>query len=327
MALLVVSLPIALAEELNLQYDANGNLVTGDSFYREYNELNQLSRIREGNVSNGPILEEFVWHPVEEKILIKDVFYNGIKNYSIYYVSDDFIRIENSSGNYTEKYIYQNGILVAQINTDGNKEFLHNDHEGSSTLITTDINGNVIENSFYSPFGEILEGGKNSRFNYEAKEYDSLVDDVDFHFRKYKPQWGKFTQPDDEINDPYNPQYLNRYSFELNNPYFYTDPDGHYVETAFDVAFIASDLAAINEDPSDVTNYLALGADIVGALLPGATGLGLGVKAIDKAVDAGKAGKAGDVTKAQRLAENAARGKEFQAKELAARGLKMEENI
>ena len=93
---------IQLAPFSNYNYDANGNLVTGDSYYREYNEFNQLSRIREGNISNGPVLEEFVWHPVQEKILIKDVFYNGVKNYTIYYVSDDFIRIENSSGNFTE---------------------------------------------------------------------------------------------------------------------------------------------------------------------------------------------------------------------------------
>src|SRR3989338_6120074 len=126
---------------------ANGNLVTGDSFYREYNEFNKLSRIREGNISNGPILEEFAWHPTQERILIKDVFYSGIKNYSVYYVSDDFIRIENSSGNYTEKYIYQDGVLVAQVDSDGNKEFLHNDPEGSSVLIT-DISGNALENSF-----------------------------------------------------------------------------------------------------------------------------------------------------------------------------------
>jgi len=104
---------------LKLVYDANGNLVTGDSFYREYNELNQLVRVRQGNISTGNILEEFTWHPTEERVLIKDVFYNNKKNYSVYYVSDEFIRIENSSGNYSEKYVYQDGILIAQVN--GNK--------------------------------------------------------------------------------------------------------------------------------------------------------------------------------------------------------------
>ncbi|MBI2140082.1 hypothetical protein HYU14_04100 [Candidatus Woesearchaeota archaeon] len=39
-AFLVVSLPVAHADTLNLIYDANGNLVTGDGFYREYNSFN-----------------------------------------------------------------------------------------------------------------------------------------------------------------------------------------------------------------------------------------------------------------------------------------------
>lgn len=153
-------------------------------------------------------MEEFVWHPVLEKILIKDIFKNGIKDTSIYYVSDEFIRIENSSGNFTEKYVYQDGILVAQVNSDGNKEFVHNDHLGSTSLIT-DSSGNVVENTFYSPHGEILSGGTKSRFDGEAKEYDSVVEDYDFHFRKYKPQWGKFTQPDTLIKNVYDPQNLN----------------------------------------------------------------------------------------------------------------------
>ena len=76
LSLLVISLPIVFAEDNNLQYDANGNLVTGDSFYREYNELNQLVRIRQGNLSSGAILEEFTWAPVEERVLVKDVYRN-----------------------------------------------------------------------------------------------------------------------------------------------------------------------------------------------------------------------------------------------------------
>lgn len=36
-----------------------------------------------------------------------------------------------------------------------------------------------------------------------------------------------FTQPDSNIPQPYNPQSLNRYSFELNNPYNNIDPSGH----------------------------------------------------------------------------------------------------
>lgn len=67
-------------KEINYVTDANGNLITGDSFYREYNELNQLIRVRQGNLSSSPVLEEFIWHPIEERILVKDVFYNNTNN-------------------------------------------------------------------------------------------------------------------------------------------------------------------------------------------------------------------------------------------------------
>ena len=120
----------------NLPYDLNGNLVSGDGYFREYNELNQLIRIRNGNLSTSPTLEEFTWAPVEERILIKDVFYNGQKNYTIYYVNENYIQIVNSSGTFTEKYVYQDGTLVAQVNTDGQKQAVHSDNKGSNTLIT-----------------------------------------------------------------------------------------------------------------------------------------------------------------------------------------------
>jgi len=157
----VISLPFILAEEYSKTYDKNGNL------------------------SSSQILEEFTWHPIEERILIKDVFYKGKKNYTVYYVTPEFIVTENKTGNYTEKFVYQDGNLVAQVNTNGQKQFLHNDHEGSSTLIT-DLNGNVVENSFYSPYGEIIDGGKNSRFDYTGKEFDSVTSDYDYNARKYR---------------------------------------------------------------------------------------------------------------------------------------------
>ena len=57
MAALIVSLPICLATELGMTYDANGNLVTGDGKYRVYNGLNQLSAIYNGTNSSGMLLE------------------------------------------------------------------------------------------------------------------------------------------------------------------------------------------------------------------------------------------------------------------------------
>ncbi|MBS3097301.1 hypothetical protein J4209_00735 [Candidatus Woesearchaeota archaeon] len=46
---------------------------------------------------------------------------------------------------------------------------------------------------------------------------------------RWGAEWGKFTQPDTLIQNVYDPQQLNRYSFERNNPYKFIDPDGREV--------------------------------------------------------------------------------------------------
>ena len=47
--------------------------------------------------------------------------------------------------------------------------------------------------------------------------------------RYYSPGYRVFVQPDTMLPDPYNPQYLNRYAYCLNNPVKYVDPSGHIV--------------------------------------------------------------------------------------------------
>ena len=71
---LVVSMPFCLAQEMSLIYDANGNLVTGDGFYRTYNSLNQLWKVYNGTNSSGILLEEYTYHPIEERVAIKKVY-------------------------------------------------------------------------------------------------------------------------------------------------------------------------------------------------------------------------------------------------------------
>ncbi|MCK5282202.1 MAG: hypothetical protein KAK00_02235 [Nanoarchaeota archaeon] len=53
-----------------MTYDSNVNLVTGDGFYREYNSLNQLWKVYNGSNSSGNLLQSYVYHPVEERVLI-----------------------------------------------------------------------------------------------------------------------------------------------------------------------------------------------------------------------------------------------------------------
>ncbi len=159
-------------------------------------------------------------------ILVKKVYEAGALKDTISYPTKTFVRIENISGTYDFTYIYHEGQLVAQLNPDNSKYFIHGDHEGSTSVVT-DSNGRMLENTTYTPHGEILSGGSVSRFDSEGKEYSSVVGDYDFNFRKMKPEWGLFTQPDTLIPSLYDPQSLNRYMFERGNPYKNVDPTGH----------------------------------------------------------------------------------------------------
>ena len=79
---------------LNLVTDANGNLVTGDGLYREYNSLNQLLNIRNGSDSSAPLLQQFVYNPIEERVDIKKTFNNsGTVVETVYYWTKSFVTV------------------------------------------------------------------------------------------------------------------------------------------------------------------------------------------------------------------------------------------
>ncbi len=226
MAFLIVMLPVCLSQNLNLNYDANGNLISGDGFFRVYNSLNQLSKIYKGNSTSGNLTEEYTFHPVEERVLIKKVYNatGGLKE-TVYYVSDEFVRVVNASGTYDTTYVKHEGQLIAELKPNGNKTFYHPDHLGSTTLITNQ-SGNVIDNLSTTPYGSILSSKNTSRYSYTGQEYDSVVGDYDYHARRYNSNWGKFVAPDKLISNTYEPQDLNHYSYVHNNPYKFYDPNG-----------------------------------------------------------------------------------------------------
>jgi RHS repeat-associated protein len=227
MAALIAFLPATEAATYSLTYDANGNLVTGDGKYRVYDAFNHLSRIYNGSDTSGVLLQEYIYHPTEDRILVKKTYNStGSVIETVSYVSDSFARVTNTSGTYNTTYVLANGQQVAQTLPDGTTQFLLNDLEGS-VAVTTNASGGVVERTSYTPYGDVFTGGTKTRFDYEGREGDSLVGDTDFRFRKYKPAWGLFTQPDNIIQNLYDPQTLNRYSFERNSPYKYVDPSGH----------------------------------------------------------------------------------------------------
>ena len=95
MAVLIIMLPVAFADSISLTYDANGNLVTGDGNYRVYNSLNQLWKVYDGS-DTDLLLEEYTFHPTEERVLIKKSYnLSGNWTETVYYVSSEFLMVKN----------------------------------------------------------------------------------------------------------------------------------------------------------------------------------------------------------------------------------------
>jgi len=167
MSFLMFSIPFCYSMQLNLTYDDNGNLITGDGKYREYNEFNQLIRIYEGDSDEGDILETYVYHPTEDRVLIKYENYGGFNDPkgAVVYVNDNFVRAyTNLKGmpkvNDTYYVMDENGNLIAEyVVNSSEKLYYHNDHLGSTSVITNS-SGDIVEETFYEPYGDILEGGE-----------------------------------------------------------------------------------------------------------------------------------------------------------------------
>ncbi len=161
---------------LIFQSGGGGNLVSGDGYYREYDGNGRLQKVRSGNIASGALLEEYSYD--QDGIRIK-VVRNDSANTKVYTPFPELLRVVNTTGSYDFVYVYQEGQLVARKNPDGTKLFMHGDAEGSTSTVTNS-SGGIVENTSYSPYGEILSGGSN-RFDYEGKEYSSVVGDYDFN--------------------------------------------------------------------------------------------------------------------------------------------------
>jgi len=204
-----------------LTYDNNGNLIQDLNNYYEYDNMNRMIRVREKSVS-GVIIEEYLYDG-NGKRMMKNVVKAG-SNESIYYIGDNFVQVRNSSGIFNTTYYYADNILIAEKDILGKKKYYHPDHLGSTSLITNST-GQIIEETFYLPFGDVLEGGDESRYGYNSKEKDGTGLNY-YGARYYKSTQGQFVQADSIIMNIYEPQTLNHYTYVLNNPYKYIDPNG-----------------------------------------------------------------------------------------------------
>jgi RHS repeat-associated protein len=176
--------------------------------------------------------------------------------------------------------------------------YLHTDLLGS-VVLETDQNRNIVQRYEYEPYG-LPRQAMVDQPGYTGHVHDAGSGLVYMQQRYYDPEVGRFLSIDPVTASAINGTNFNRYWYANNNPYKYRDPDGRFADIILDAGFIAYSAYTLATDPS-WTNAAALGADVVGAVVPFATGLGAGVRAAAHGADAARAaGAVNDTVSATR---------------------------
>ena len=131
------------------------------------------------------------------------------------------------------KYYYAIGRKIAKCVNDGDPVFYHSDHLGSTTLITDNGYPNepeVVYDMGYKPYGQIAYSSgsiEEPKYKYNDKEMDNSTGLYYYGARYYDPDLARFITADWVTpGGGYDSQGLNRYTYCLNNPVKFIDPDG-----------------------------------------------------------------------------------------------------
>ncbi len=167
---------------------------------------------------------------------------------------------------------------------------IHADHLNTPRMIVNQTNVPVWRWSDNRAFGNYLPeedpDGDGTLFEYNLRFAGQYFDsETNLHynfFRDYDPETGRYLS-----SDPIGlVGGLNTYGYALQNPLTYTDPDGLAPDALIDLSLIAYDLASLAYNKfrgcDTSTDEASLVANVTGLLIPGVTGLGLGVRAASK---------------------------------------------
>jgi RHS repeat-associated protein len=202
--------------------------------------------------------------------------------------------------------------------------YFHDDHLGSTGFVT-DEHANLTEHTEYFAFGETWVNEHPAQptpvpYQYGAKEFDDETGLYYYGARYYNPRTQLWQSPD-PILDQYldgapaggvqQPSNLALYTYAKDNPVKYTDPDGKWIESAWDAFSLGLGVASFVHNVREGNNWSAAldavgivadGAALVLPLVPGGAGA---------AIKAGRAAEKGvEVVRAAERAREAERAVE-----------------
>lgn len=215
-----------------------------------YNSNNRRSVMYYGGLQNNMLLRPLRKHfSIDGSMEVKQNINSGSVEF-ITYIGGD---------------AYTAPIILKSDGTTQNWLYLHRDYLGSIVAITNQ-SGNIIEKRHFDAWGNIskLQDGNGNNLNgltvidrgYTGHEHLQSVGLINMNGRLYDPVFHRFLQPDNFVQDPFNTQNFNRYSYVLNNPLKYSDISGELFWTPILVGAI---IGAISGGVSYISNAIRTG--------------------------------------------------------------------
>jgi len=282
--------PTAIGE-FNLTTDPNGNQITtqdtGTSSVSQYlfDEENRLACVNKGPQMPSPSCDsagliDFMYdHAGVRKV--KQAATPTI------YPNQYYTDIGGGSGNqFKHIFIGSERILTKKTRIAPDREhwFYHGDHLHSTAMVTNE-KSQLVDAIHYFPYGEVWLEERPSALSagdyfFTAKEFDPETGFYNFGARYLDPRFSKWMTADPVLGDylsgkfrqgVFTPTHLALYTYGLNNPATYFDPDGLWEWKASDIAWGVAKGVAFG-----FVGGLAVGALIAsGGTLAPAIGYGL----------------------------------------------------
>ena len=205
-------------------YDDNGNLLIGGGRTIAWTSFDMPDVITKGAQSST-----FVYGPEHQRVV--QTRQDGSST-----VYADGQEIETNSSGTTVRTYWPLG-LGMEVNRGGLVElnWLHKDRLGSIAGVTNE-SGDLRERLEYDTWGKrrTLDGastpdsldGQVDNKGYTGHEMLDALDLVHMNGRVYDPLLARFISGDPVLQDPFNGQSYNRYSYVMNNPTNFTDATG-----------------------------------------------------------------------------------------------------
>ncbi len=200
------------------------------------------------------------------------------------------------SGATSTSYIFLGDSLLATVAADGRStttRYIHSDHLGSTNVVTN-ASGTPFQVLDYLPYGGIRYSSSTGQTNEKHQFIGQYTDASGLNYlnaRYLQNSRGQFLSQDaihlaigdlerlkniTGNSEPYfllDPQQFNSYSYGRGNPMRFSDPQGTYIESGFDLAMLSISVGIFFANPS-WSNLGAVGLDTTSLALPGVPAIG-----------------------------------------------------